>query len=524
MNDKGIKYASFTQISPERDISSNAFSKGQINFRVNQSSMSRWNPSRSYLRMRIKITDVADNALTTRNGIGPSYNQGQAFFQQACVSCKGVRISEIDDYYVQIAALKERTRHDSSRRDGLYYDTNFTKSNIKSRIAAVSKYGFQDNEPDWIPFTNLYQADGTTVQNDDEAKVDAGDLTLLEYRSNGDGAGTIDLLESQLDVGDHILITSEGNVNEVRRIIELEDDTMHLDQALVAFAAADLVRDADTGVNLLYYTKSKPSRRLKEYEIVFKPALAFFDLDEYLPGNYEITLTPHSALRFERYAIESLIDKVPGVDYKLEVIDLQFYAWKGHASSPISRVSNYGFSETRCQAQTITSASMLNKCFVVNQNAHMFTIAYQKADAGNNTAYSLCKFKMVNDYEKKIGRYQLRLNGETLPTPLPQIRTNPNANIDFATQQYWESLVYNQSIAFDSPESLSEWFSMGPYYSYILPKKLNALANRLYVSQEFNEASPENFLLLVFDTFYTGFSIECDNGLITKCTRDVMKN
>ena len=131
---------------------------------------------------------------------------------------------------------------------------------------------------------------------------------------------------------------------------------------------------------------------------------------------------------------------------------------------------NYDFTEVRGQPQTITTNSLVNEAFVVNKNSHTFSLAYQKPDAGDETRFSKTKFRMLNDYEKWITRHQLRINGETLPTPLPQIDTDSGNNRDFATQQYYEMLNYNGTIYLDEPEALEDWFERGPYYSYRFQK------------------------------------------------------
>jgi len=519
MTSKSIQYASYTQISPERDITSSAFSKGQINFRLDLASMSRWNPQKSYIRMRIRMKNGAGNALTVRDGIAPNMNQGHDFWQQMNISCNGVKVSEIDDYYIQVASLKERMVYDQSRRDTMLANTNFAQSSIDDRIAEVSQYGFDKNEPNWIPFTDLFNTVGVPILINETVAVAGGGLSVINY------AGAIDLTQTDLSIGDHVQFTAQPGVYQTRRIVAIAAATITVDRDFsAAIGPLNIEAVVNARKNTIYYSKAKPARRVSDYELCFRPCLAFFDLDEYLPGNYKLELTPHTDLKYQRYAIESLADAAPNVNYQLEIIDLQFYAWVGRATSPMTKTAHYGYSETRCQAQTITNASLLNKCFIVNPNSHMFCIAYQKADAGDNTSFSKAKFKMINEYEKRLSRYQLRIGGETLPTPLPQINTDPNNNIDYATQQYYEQLMYNKSFYLSDPESLTEWFERGPFYCYVMPKRLNSQQNRLYVSQEFNDASPENFLLLVFDTYYTGFSIVIDNGLITRCERDSIRD
>ncbi len=518
-------------------MSDSAFSKGQINFRLNMDSMTRWNPYRSYFRMRIDLGTVGGDPFLLNSNIAPNMFQGDCFWQQMNLSCNGVKVSQIDDYYIQVASLKQRMMYDQSRRDGMLADTNFGQARINDRICQVRGSGFERSEPNWNSFMQLHQLDGDFPLLTDECKVvDAGGgvgTNVIRYRTTGDGGpGTIDLTESELSIGDFIKI-SEANqaipdeAYTVVKIVNITVDTIVVDRELDPFAAS-LIVPANTSGSLLYYSKSRPARRVKQYELIFRPKLGFFQIDDFLPGNYQLELTPWKEGQWNRFAIEALFDAEPGIHYDIKVIDLQFYAYTGRASNRMSGTKSYQFSETRCQAQTITNRTLLNKAFVVNKDSHMYTIAFQAGTAGNDTSLSRSKYKCQNGYEQKIRRYQLRCGGHTLPTPSPDIFKSLADNIDLSTQQYYEELMYTKTGYLADPESLTEWYERGPYYAYRLPGQVDNPSNRLYVSVEFDPPNQDqdfnNFSLLVFDTYYTGFSITLDNGVITKTTRDVMIN
>ncbi len=603
-----VKYASYTQISPERDVTGSGFSRGQINFKMNMDSMSRWNPYKSYIRMRVRLSKINDNPLDLDDGIAPNMFQGDTFWQQMNAQCNGVKVSEIDDYVGQVASLRQRYALPESRRKEFLSGTNFAQADIDKRINEVSVNGIDQentiqervhpgNQASTIAYTlpsmalsiadlNAQALNARNLDAADTIQILAGAASTARWVDTA-GADLVDIRDIYR-VGDIVNYQSAGPVRSSFVIVSFVDAlnaNIAADQAIANSAATaigaahSVIRHYNpyenggdiVGVNTLFLTelevgdrllnkdtneehkvitvtdnlnitvyppprtrfiatanwcriRRKQSRRVKDYELIYKPSLGLFTIDDYLPGNWKIELTPHTNLKFQRYAIESLLDKTPDVDYKLDIIDLQLYIWKGRVASPHNGMEDYDFTELRCQAQTITSASLLNKAFVVNKNSHTFTIAYQKPDAGDDTRFSKTKFRMLNDFEKRISRYQLRINGETLPTPLPQIDTDAAANRDFATQQYYEQLNYNGTIYLDEPEGLKEWFERGPYYSYRLPKKLGAESNRLYVSQEFSITPPENFLLLVFDHYYSGFKLHLQNGLVSKCEKNRMIN
>ena len=604
--DKRVKYASYSQITPIRDVSDGDtvnFSRGQIRFNINMAnSMSRWNPYRSYLRMRVRLSKQNGNALTVSDGIGPNMFQGDCFWQQMNISCNGVKVSEIDDYVAQVSALKYRYCYPEGRRSDFLADTNFAQSSLEERINAVSSDGKNNkiveilkpstNQASTISYTrpsvllsiadlnaqaengrNLDAADTIAIATGADPTatwVDAAGADLVDIRdiyrigdivtyvnagplngqfvirafagalvaniSLGQGAansaataigathsvirhdrpyetggalvGVNTNFLTSLEIGDEII--NKDN-NECYKVISITDD---LNITVFPPPRQSFIATANWAVK-----RNIGSRRVKEYELCFKPCMGLFSLDEYLGGNWKLELTPHTNKKYQRYAIESIIDKDPDVDYKLEVIDLNLYIWKGMAKSVDKGVKDYDFSEIRCQAQTITNQSSLNKAFVVNKNAYKFSIAFQKPDAGDVTNFSKSKFRMLNDYEKRVSRIQLRAFGETLPTPLPDIDFDSANNRDFSTQQYYEMLHYNRSIYLDEPEPLSEWQERGEYYTYVLPKKPNTKANRLYVTTEFKINNPENFLLLAFDHYYQGFELEYENGMVKSCRK-----
>lgn len=514
---KNIKYATYTEISPERDITANAFSKGQINFFINNSSMYRWNPYKSYLRMRLRLSKINGEPLDISDNIAPNMFQGDCFWQQMNMKCAGTVISSIDDYVPQVSALKNRYSITEGRRTGLLSYTNFAQSSFGDRQQQIINEGYIKKNSSINQFTTLADNAGVDVLTTEEIRVLGGALNIIEYNNaNAVGIGAVDLTESVLKVGDIIHLNQALNPEFTANITNITASTITVDRNMTAFATQDILK------NLIRYESidtsiSIPSRRIKDYELCFRPSMGFFSIDDYLAGNYKLELTPHSNTKFKKYVIESLIDKDPDTDYDLSVIDLQLYIWKGMTKSPVTKNESYAFSEIRCQAQTITSSSLLNKSFAVNKNSYAFSIAYQKPNSGDDTSFSKSKFKMLNEYEKQIKSYQLRINGETLPQRLPSIDTQSSLNRDFATQQYYEMLHYNGTIFLDEPEPLAEWFERGAYYTYRLKNQLNEGSNRLYVSSEFRGTAPENFLLLVFDHYYASFSMSVENGMVSKC-------
>lgn len=513
-----VKYACYTQISPQRDITKDAFSTGQMIFNINNDSMSRWCPAKSYFRLRIKMTKPnppdEDIQLNVQNNISPALYQPHCLFQQMNVSCAGTKISEIDDYVPQIAALRNRYAISEGRRKEFLSYTEFADASFDRRLNMISKNGFDPADIVLHDFLSL--KNGNVFILDTETIVGAGNI--LHYRNNGGGGdGAINLQATKMRVGDSIYLMRDTNEQFSSVITQINAKNIVMEDQLTANFAATLIVP-----HTFSYTRAKPSLRNGTYELIFRPCLGFWKIPEFIGGNYKIELTPVNSINFKKYAIESLNIEIARGEaanptYDVEIVDMQLYLYKGRATSVANGSKSYTFTEIRAQGQTIVSAGVTNKTFVVNPSSHTFSIAFQSEEAGDDTRFPKTKFKVENDQHLKLTRFSLRYNGNVLPNPTPDI-TYSKHNTLFVTQQYYESLMHNNSLHLHEPESLALWIERGPYYSYKFPQVPNS-SNRLYVSQQFSGYDNKKFQILVFDHFYKGFTLEYDNGLVKRCIR-----
>lgn len=513
-----VKYACYTQLAPERDVTGSSFSKGQINFRINNTSVSRWNPYRSYIRMRVRLETSTGNQLLTGSSVAPSMFQGHCFWAQLNASCQGCKVSEVDDYVPQIAALRNRYSVSEGRRSEFLSHTNFAQASYQERLHAVSANGFDPPNIELYEFTSL-TADGVIFVLPNE------EITLtnnvLTYEAVGGGAdGAVDLTLTNISAGDSIYLFQQNNMGNSVEIERIEASTIYLKESLNDFPNENIT------FNTFMFTKSKPSLRTGTYELIFKPGIGLFTLDEFLPGNWVIELTPAGDINYKKYAVESNYAIAPvgagGTDnYDIEILDMQFYVYKGNANSGTNGTKDYSFTEIRAQGQSVVNSVLTNKTFVCNPSSHTFTIAFQSADAGDVALYPKTKFIVENDQHLKLLRYSLRYNGHILPNPAPDIKHD--IGLTFVSQQYYETLFHNGSIFLDDPEGLDKWLERGPYYSYKFPQERDS-SNRLYITQQFSAYYGKKFILLVFDHYYKGFTLECENGLVRRCTRTLDVN
>ena len=370
-----------------------------------------------------------------------------------------------------------------------------------------SQCGFEERDDVWQSLTNLFQNDGTFITAANTTNVGAPLNTINYVR--------IDLTQTELRIGDSIRLNVLGNRNVVRTITGITNNSIILDRDVVAAYVPTPIEPAQ-GNSTIQYCKSKPSRRTREFQIVFKPRMGIFDVDQWFPGDWMLTLHPHTQSKFKKFVIESLVDKTAGADFDVVVQDLQLHVWKGMTSGVSNGVKEYEWNEIRVQKQTVTNSSLQNKTYTINPKTHTLSLAFQKPNAGDDSRFPRNKFISEQDNHLKLQVWQMRLDGKTLPIPTPQIEYDRTLNVDkdYTTQYYYEYLMYSRAMNLDDPESLREWQERGPIYTLKLREKIQS-SNRLVVSSQFSNLS-ESISQLIFDHHYKRCRIHCENGMVSK--------
>ncbi len=577
-----IKYACYHQKSSERDLTDDNFSKGIIRIKWNQSSTIRWNPYKSFMKMRIRLSLPNDNPLSIINEIAPTMFFGHNFWSQIHLKCHGKMISHLSDYVSQCSALKERYLKSETRKNALK-EMNFPQSNIHDRINIISSDGIEEKEEIVLlgsaaetlssNFGREIAAEmGYDVLNQFSVAVNTGVVTfavnggaalpdprlvwslgeIFVYRNQASNIlrhgvvietnpATITIRQDQGILVSALQTVVQGLLSKVTNIYsrivgigtDFQNDLVVGDELLIEDNNGETIKtkvcsiDSATEIkvnpaikpifNISNWSRirKKKTRRIKDFEICFKPSIGLFDLDEWLPGDWELCLFPHISSKFQKYVIESLNnDKTPGVDYKVEVKDLQLYLWQSEMNNSGNGIKVYRHNELKCQSQTIVTTNLTNKTFIVNPKSHSFTLAFQKLDAGLVTTYPKSKFICNNNDHLKLIRFQFRNALTNLPIPTPSIEYNNTLNKDYTSQHYYENQMYLGSFFLDDFENLEIWQERGPYYSIKL-KNQNEMTSRLTISTQFEELS-ESISLLLFEHFQEECKFKIDNGEVTE--------
>jgi hypothetical protein len=148
----------YQQYTPSRDVTGANCPNGSIHIPFQTSGLTWWNPSKSYLRFRVKLTKNGTDRLTVGDNIGPNMNLCANLFQSMEFRVGGSNmVSQISSFVPQIDALQTRMSKSKAWLDSIGASTNFTQADLNSRVNEVSSNG---------RFVSERQPLGETVTNE----------------------------------------------------------------------------------------------------------------------------------------------------------------------------------------------------------------------------------------------------------------------------------------------------------------------------------------------------------------------
>jgi len=282
------------------------------------------------------------------------------------------------------------------------------------------------------------------------------------------------------------------------------------------------VGNAYVETTALVINAGRPSAK-RTIELIWRPPLGFFDIDEYLPGCqglWNLQLTPLPNLIYQQAAVQtSGVEKVvPNTNYNFTVESMNMYLLKGMGPPIENKKINLRFKEVRCQTQNLTTNSIHQKTFQVHPRTEELTLAFQVPGASiQDNRYCASQF-VANKFETGtpdvlqqqsddlyLTRFWITFGNRQLPTPIPDPRFNhvpgDNANdapIDYFRARWNETLMYANAL--NSPEDFERWIYNGPYYHFSGYSE-NEKDDRVYVSQQFSKFNDQTIKpnVLLFD-------------------------
>ncbi len=507
---QGMSRLTYEQVPPLKNVQGTGFPGGRIEHRWEVSGNRWWIPSRSYIRLRAKLTNgdgsaiIADSLGATGGDKAPNMGVMGNLFQSMEFKIAQKVVSRISDRVAQVDALYNRLNYSKSQLDSWGAGTNWWQPDFDTRSNLISQDGLIVNQ---INYSNRSVETAAFIDFDiatpNNASYTAATKTLT-FIVNGGAA--IDIRNNQiLHIGDRVIGVGGNFNNNIYEITEIIDGlTCHADQlnAAEADVAAETVGNLE--FELASAQKNNKSPQKSELEFIWKPPLGIFSCPYALPaGRYELSMIPQNSAEYMKKAIESFqadinqrsqLDNNGLIsDIQFEVIDLNFYV----ATTEGPRVDDLTYmidiEDINCQVENVTGGGFQQKNFDVEPSTTALTIAWQQQSAGLNTLHSQSKFKFLSSNpefdsgELALKRFFVRYGLDQKPSP--DYDPDYEGNKSYITELYAETQLYSgQKFNDGAPESQQDWIDRGPYLYFAWPRDATDEATRVNINYQFDDS------------------------------------
>ena len=455
---EGTSRMDYDQHPPTRDITTTNFPNGAIHFRWQTSGQKWWIPSRSYLRVRCRLTKADGTQLDKNDGIAPNMGLCASLFQSAEFRINDKTVSRISDFMPQVDAIETRLSKSRSWLNGVGSAVNFWDDEFKVRQSAVASDGIlireltdeSLNKPTSEPFTrvNLGLDAAGGAGNDRNAAAYTEATGNVVFTANGGAALPADI-RPLYPIGSYFEYTSiQGAAATDPRVKKPAKVVAHINattiQVETGVIGADVAADGRTDfvrvdVQATAAANVDIARKVSEFELIWTPPLSIFKVGHAMPsGKYELVLNPQTASVYQKYAIQALVtgaDKIPntstiaaptaGSNFLFNIVDMYMYCntVEGPRADDITYLLD--LEQTNCQSEQFSAnqQSFQQKNFDVSPSTYALTVAYQDARSGSDARNSASIFKVsnagrtANSEEQNLERFFINYAGQNLPAP-----------------------------------------------------------------------------------------------------------
>jgi hypothetical protein len=504
---QGTSRMEYDQHPPTRDVTKGSFPNGAIHFRFQTSGQKWWVPSRSYLRLRCKLSKVNGSQLLNSDDIAPNMGLCANLFQSAEFRINDKTVSRISDFMPQIDALENRLSKSSSWLNGVGASTNLWDVNFAKRQSVVTTDGVYN------PFVVSSLTSRGTLGYDPAitlaVAVDSGVLTF----SGGPDARDV------FKAGDEIEIEVGGVIGTVRYVVSatLSATTLQLNNLQTIEIPAQAY-----AFKRIRSASSNEARNVSEFELIWTPPLSIFKIGHALPSmKAELVLNPQTNSVYKIAAVQSnAAVKTPGTHYEFSVENMYFYCntVEGPRADDITYLLD--LETTTCNSDKIQSTGFAQRNFDVSPSTYAISVAFQDLRSGNDTLHSSSIFKVfdlanaLRDEELKLSRFFINYAGQNLPAP--DADPEFDASKDYTTQRYAESQIYSGAM-FDTggAEDIYTYHNRGSYYYFAWPRDGTDRSTRVQVHSQFDQADVSNMRILLFSHSKQVARIRVQDGRVT---------
>ena len=553
----GKANARYRQISATKDVCLGQFSQGVQQFRWDTAGNTWFLPAMSYFRIRCSLTQVRQHGgdslpILSRADLAPNMGLASNLFKSVELQLNGQTLERISERLPQIDALKTRMQNTQGWLQQLGRTTNFWDANFSSRREMVAVDGYEVKstlvEPSYGPPVTQTQA-GFHPNH----LIQYSPATYI-FQCDDNNATPVDILHGgmALRVGDRMI--HDDLVLEVKSIIDSHHGMAHVVQC--GIQGRRPVNDGNNpahGVNGWHFQKiaqttTNQALGKNQFEVIWRPPLAFFDVDHAIPpgGEWMIQFNPANATDFRKNAVESIghdleILRHPSRagQFDFHVEEFQFYAYVMDGQRFDNGEWLLDLKQTRCQSQNMPSdcTSLVQKNFDVPGKTTHLTLAFQDQSEGSDTRFSRSKLKirtapLDNQHGQRdcsggqdllLERFFIAYGSESKPQPDfdgrysgvqgDSIQTQTN----YLVHRYVDSLMQADLFHTDGgAESFQDWLRRGPYYHFRWPKDGVEQSTRVSVNFKFSQPFANNLQhqIVLFSQWRSAYKIKHKNGRV----------
>lgn len=487
-------------ISCQRNISDGKFSAGIQDFVFNIHGTQRWCPSKSYFRVKMKLSvdgagaqqpAIADSLAFAENAVSNLYSNCFAYVGN-------VDISSITQFVGQAGMLRHRLSKPKSWLDSIGKTAYLLDSNLNNRINSVAADGKTNNPLDVseIPVVELKTsaADGLTINP-------AATFTLVTasgvYTYAGIAGGAPDL-RTVLSVGD--ILRDTGRPLNSHMVVTSITDATHF------VVTGSGINGAVTGANMTI--KKSVNLNKNEVVVLFQPPIGLFSTDSVLPaGSYKMSLQPRSNTIG---GVQSLTKTNAG--FNLDVSEIQFFMSVFRTEKEFDNGEYYlGLEEFNIQQKSVSPAG--------GQTSHNFTVpastigigVFAQSISAGTTA--LVPPSVFNDETKSLNDLRhIQLTYANISKPQTDFDSEFSTTSQMMTQRYIDTQIHS-GLYHLSSETFDDWLARGPLYYYSWIKSANDRSTELQLTATYNN-SPVNNAIFVASIYRTLIKVVVSSGYV----------
>jgi hypothetical protein len=161
----GLQKGRYQQVAASRDVTGDNFPNGQIHMRWETSGSRWWVPKKSYIRMRVELTQGDGTPLIATDGVSPNMFLCGNLFQSAEHRIGDRTVCRLGQYVPQVDALKQRISKSKPWLDSVGEVTNMAsvdndtrRSEVCADVAGVGR-GKPNLELCWVPPLAIFDCD-----------------------------------------------------------------------------------------------------------------------------------------------------------------------------------------------------------------------------------------------------------------------------------------------------------------------------------------------------------------------------